>query len=54
MRFFTKAFAPIPPPEHGLGRALYDAGEWCCDNLSLFIAFIPATFLILHVWLYGP
>ena len=54
MKFIAKVFAPIAPPKHGLGRVLYEAGQWCCDNLSIVMVFIPATFLIVRSLYYGP
>jgi len=46
MKFLKKPFAPIKQPEAGLARALYDAGQWCCDNLAVFMVAIPTAVLI--------
>lgn len=46
MKFLKKPFAPIKPPEARLAHAFYDAGQWCCDNLAVFMVTIPTAVLI--------
>lgn len=46
MTFIKKPFAPITPPAEGLARVLYDAGQWCCDNLAVWIVGISSCSLI--------
>lgn len=53
MIFFHMLFSPIKPPEAGLFRVLYDAGQWLCDNLSVVMVVFSAGFLILRPFYYA-
>lgn len=53
MKFLKQPFAPITPPEAALARVLYDAGQWCCDNLAVFMGGVSACSLILRSLSYG-
>lgn len=54
MNYLKRAFAPIKQPETTLGRWLYEAGNWCCDNFSSLMAVIPTAALVALSLPIGP
>lgn len=54
MNYLKRAFAPIEPPDTTVGRWLYEAGNWCCDNLSALMVAIPTAALVALSLPIGP